>query len=220
VGTAVGAIGAMAGALLALPGVSKSRTMRLLFAMVIGRNNPIGGTNLDWVDRQQPVVDDPAGVNARFMRWLFATHIADRRRWVVVVGLIAGAMIGAAITIKDIVALQNGGQGLMLPLPGAKDSLQAQAVLMSIACSIWSGAVLALAAAPAYRRMIVFAVLVAACLGSAIGFAAEDGRGAGPFALVVAATTAAAALALGVGSFDPEDVERSAGNYKSPPRDE
>lgn len=111
-------------------------------------------------------------------------------------GLVVGLLCGIGVSIYDILQLSGDGRGIILPFGNSCDSLTVEAVILTAACAIWLGAATGVLVTPAFRRPILLAVLVAGVLSGLIGYAAQDGRGSGPFVFVAVFSTIAAAGAL------------------------
>lgn len=191
-GIAVAVLGALIGAAFGIPGVSPSRTFRLLAATIIVRNVPTAGHRaMDWVDADDPAsLDEEGDLSAKLFHWLSAPHVEQRRGWLVLVGLVSGLALGATIAIHDILAVRASKPGWYLPIRGANDSIETQGVLLTLLAVIWIAALAGIVASAAYRRPIVFAGCFGGGIFGLVGYAA----GAPPIGFFF--TTGAIALAL------------------------
>jgi len=195
-GIVVAAFGAIAGALLALPGVSIGRTFRLLLAMIVARNVPVSDRIYDWVDGSEPQEDQAPPFSEAFGSWLLALEVKHRRGWLVLAALIIGLIAGAVLAVHDVNAHQAAQPGYVLPFEHSKDSIVVQGVMLSAAVAIWTAAAVALLAAPAYRRPVLLAIAIFGTIGFGVGYAASDGRGPGPLTLAVFLSTFTSGAAM------------------------
>lgn len=140
-----------------------------------------------WLERsalKAPPDEPPTDLMRLLGRWLKGSGAGNRRdRWVIA-AFVLGLVAGAAVVIRDVRRLHAAAgvvgpaaETIVLPLEGAKDPLVWQAITTSLACGLWTAAVVGVLASTVYRRRILFAVLITSYLGGCIGFAADDGRG-------------------------------------------
>ena len=164
--------------------------------MMLRKNLPISDDIFDWVDGDSSEQPESKTFSDAFTTWILAVDVVDRRRWMVLAGLAFGLIAGAGITFYDLTVIDTGGEGMLLPLRHSKDPLLTQALLGAIAVSIWTGAVVGIVAAPAFRRPILVGVLLSSFLSGMIGYAAQTGDGPGPIEMAVFFSTGAAAFAI------------------------
>jgi len=214
IGLALVLIGAPIGVILGLGYAVPGRLSKLLFAVIVARNIPsVRESALNWVDEGDGPEANSIAASDRLLEWLAAAGTGKRRGWWVLLALLAGIATGGALTVRDISALAQGKPGLVLPMSGAKDSLQTQAVIASLCLGVWAGAVMGIVVSSAYRRPILFAVTFAGYLSSCIALAIAGAPGAG--AIVVGFTTAAAGMAMLVAALVADDAKSSEMNDQS-----
>lgn len=196
VGVSVAALGAVVGALLAVPGTSLTRVMKMTATMIVARNIPLSDRAYDWIGKNEAPPDETTSFSDTLLFWAVASDVSNRRGRIVAAGLVIGLIAGGAIAAHDVLAIHAGERGLVLPFEHTKDSLTVQVGLLTIASSIWSGVAAAVIAAPAYRRPLLLAVPFAAFIAFMIASAADTSRGGGPLGLVIMISSAAALVAL------------------------
>lgn len=207
VGVAVAALGAFAGALLTLPGVSVPRTLKLFVAVIIARNLPVSDRIYHWVDRDSNVADDP--LDQALIQWLLGADVKKRRGWLVLGSLVAGLLIGAAISVHDVLAIEANRPGYMLPFAGSRDSLRTQGVLLLPLVATWTASAVALIAAPAYRRAIFLGVVLGGCFGFAIEYASATDHDHRIYVMAIVFATFAAGFAMLVAAIGPPEYEQN-----------
>lgn len=196
-GIAIAVLGAFAGLLLATKGTSPARTLRLLAALIYAKNIPFAQDQaMQWVDEGSEPHGDDSGVGEQFLIWLVASHVTEPRRWLVIAGLIMGAITGGVIAVHDVSAVNSGGEGWMLPMSGCRDPLETQAVMAALAWIIWAGSMAGLVASAIFRRALILAVGLAAFMSGCIGYAVNDDGRASTFSMIVFFCTIPAAFAL------------------------
>ena len=196
IGLPVAVLGALVGWSFTLPGLSARRTLRLLFGVILVRNVPSVGERIwDWVDRDSPDTEATEDPSQRLLAWLLATDVgSDRRGWLVAIGAILGAILGAVACVHDLSAMQQNRPSVLLPL-GGKDGPLVESVLVVFAAFVWGGCVGGMFASAAYRRPVLFALSFAGLLSTCIAAAAARTFETA-IALVVFFTTMAAGVAL------------------------
>ncbi|EAQ82848.1 hypothetical protein [Blastopirellula marina] len=166
-GLAIMVISMLIGAVLALPSVSASRTGRLLFGMLVAKNIPNAGSKaFDWVDdADSEVVADPIG--KRFGKWVFPP--CDRpRHWLMLLGLLAGAVTGVWLVVHDVLAICDGKPGTFIGARQVGEKLYFQAGAWAIGSPIWGGMLAGLIASRRYRRPQIATCLLLLILAAPI----------------------------------------------------
>ncbi|HYO24892.1 MAG TPA: hypothetical protein VEQ85_08075 [Lacipirellulaceae bacterium] len=151
--------------------VSGPRTIRLFFATLIARHVPGMAHRLfDAVDGTEPsaVADD------RLLDWLLARHVVSSRRWLVWWGIAIGVATGLTITVHDVITVQSGSEGWILPWRDCRDPLGVQGILMTVLCTIWGGGFGSIASSPVFRRPVLLSGVVGGFLGSCVAYAASN----------------------------------------------
>jgi len=162
-------LGSLAGFLIAFRGVSIRRTFKLLVAIVADHNLPVPDSIYDWVDgvpSDSPVAEEPVPEDDSETTYSF--------RWPIWVGLLAGACFGYMVGINDVARLSKGLPGIVLPLPGARDSLQVQVILLTIASAVWSGGCAGILLSRGYRRLLMLGLIPTFIFGAIMGIGIGD----------------------------------------------
>ncbi|REJ70659.1 MAG: hypothetical protein DWQ31_00290 [Planctomycetota bacterium] len=193
-GIAVASLSALIGALLALPGVSLRRTAKLFLATMVDYNLPVSHRIYDWVD--EGTESPPSSFDDRFMGWIVAVDVVDRRRRWIFVALALGAVIGGVIAGRDYVAIGEGRTGVVLPMRNVRDSLESQVVMIAGLFSVWTASAFAMLAAPAFRRPILVCAGLGGFIGFMIAYTVQGPTGPRPISGVLILGTAGAAFAI------------------------
>lgn len=197
VGVALVFLGMPIGAVVAFGIARPARILRLLTAVLVARNvRSLEGKAFEWVDTGSGPDETSEAASDRLLEWLSPRDAGPRRGGWVLAALVVGVIGGGVLTGRDVFSIKSGGPGILLPIPGAKDSLPAQAVLMSFCTAVWTAGGMGLLVSRSFRRPILLAAGMAGYLGICVGIAADDGRGSHPFQLAIALVTAAVAVAL------------------------
>jgi hypothetical protein len=130
------------------------------------------------------------------MAWLTATDIPIRRGQVVLLGLILGVLAGGSKAIHDLYQLKNNNIEFLLQPAVFDDSPVLQAVLITLAVSIWTAGGFGITASAAYRRPVLLGIGTGSFLSSCIALAADHHQGPGPLPAIIYFTTAALGFAL------------------------
>jgi ABC-type amino acid transport system permease subunit len=175
-GLAVALLGAFIGFCLCLERVSPARVARLFFAMLIAKNVP-GMEDKLWkyVDEARPPVEAEPDYDPSLGDWLVGIDVQDRRPWVIWIGFAAGVLSGIATAVHDVwVAWEGTASGWFLPWDASRDSLPVQGVLLAILFTIWGGAIGAIVASGATRRIVLVIGVIGGIFGLALGVAGSN----------------------------------------------
>ncbi|MCC9607273.1 hypothetical protein LOC68_13625 [Blastopirellula sp. JC732] len=158
-------LGAIIGGALSLPGVSGERVATGLAAMTIARNIPVAGSQIADKMIQPPAQGDVDPISKwateKLLHFLTPECQAPHN-WIMFTGLALGLLIGGGVAAHDVSAIGQRNEGLVLPLPGSKDSLLTQGVMVAIAFAVWGGGLGGLIASTAYRRFVIVGLMVGA----------------------------------------------------------
>jgi hypothetical protein len=177
-GCAVILIGIPIGIVFSLRLADPGRTARLFASTVVARNMPTAReAAMNWADAGAPPTEEQEDASQRLIRWLFPAEIGDKRaRWVVCAILVAvGSVI--LISIHDYVAMIRGGSSWLIPSGSRNLGDFLGAVLgYTLGAGTWTAGLVGIFASRAFRRPILFGVLVAGYLGACIELAIDTGN--------------------------------------------
>lgn len=223
IGIAIALLGGLVGALLSIPGASVDRTLQLFWGVTAPKGvvRRMGGIEAlgdgDWKGDRSSRRRGEVSANERFTEWILARDVKSRRGWVVVAGLIVGLAAGVAIAVRDLRALSSGEPGWVLPFT-SKDTLAEQAVMFSLAISIWGGAAFGLISGPAFRRPLIVGMPFGCFIVGIIGLSASIQRGPGPLEFGLMGGTVAAVVAMFIAAFATRETSPQPAARPSPMR--
>ena len=195
-GVAVLMLGLLIGVLFAIGSVSPIRTAKLFTATIIAKNIPVASEKAyEWVDEESEAQTSNAVDDDWLLSWLLPLHLASGVRWKVICGLVFGVIVGVCLSTYDL-NYAPPKNGWMLPMQGAKDSLFAQACILTLGFAIWGSSLGGLFTSAIYRRALLACVLFAGFWSTCIGYAASERSSTSLVAMVTFFTTGGIAVGM------------------------
>ena len=199
-GISVAAIGALVGALLAVPGVSAARVVKLFVATMISYNVPFVGGIDDILDVDSPDSTEADSNNSHRIEAEQQQARIDRESrfagCVIRAAFLTGLVCCGFVASIDTLAVMSGGSGLILPFPYSNDSILAQGIMLTLAGATWTAVIAVSVVSKSCRNILAGIGLFTGFLSGMVGFAASNGRGPNGLTVAVFFTTIAVGVAV------------------------